>query len=181
MMGVSHAITGAVAWAVVAHHSGFAFTPLTLGTAVIASLAPDIDHPDSWIGRRLFVIAYPLSFIIRHRGVTHSFLVMASLTALGSLYTAPTTMMPAPWASAFLVGYGAHLLGDAVTAGGIPLLWPWKRSFALSPGIKTGTLQEIALILAFLMGAAFVYAEPMQEMINSGITQLRCMIPAVNI
>ena len=166
MMAVSHAITGLVAWAVAAHHTDFTLTPLTAGVGVIASLVPDIDHPDSWIGRRLFIIAYPLSLVIKHRGMTHSLLMVATLAALASIYTEPASLWPAPWAAAFVVGYCVHLLGDAITPRGIPLLWPWRRSFALPPGIRTGSLLEIVLVVGFVAGAVFVYAEPIQGLVD---------------
>ena len=161
MMAVSHAITGLVAWAVMAHHTDFTLTPLTASVAVIASLAPDIDHPDSWIGRRLFLIAYPLSLAIKHRGITHSLLMVALLAVLASIYTESASLWPAPWAAAFVVGYCAHLLGDAITARGIPLLWPWRRSFALPPGIRTGGLSEVIFVVVLVAGVIFVYAKPL--------------------
>ena len=166
MMAVSHAITGLVAWAVAAYHTDFTLTLPTAGIAVIASLVPDIDHPDSWIGRRLFIIAYPLSLVINHRGVTHSLLMVATLAALASVYTESASLWPAPWAAALLVGYCVHLLGDAVTAKGIPLFWPWRRSFALPPGIRTGSLLEVILVVGLVAGAVFVYAEPIQTLVD---------------
>jgi inner membrane protein len=156
-----------------AYHTDCALAPLTAGMAVAGSLMPDIDRPDSWIGRRLLIIAYPLSLVIKHRGITHSLLMVAMLGVLASIHTEPASLWPIPWAAAFVLGYGVHLLGDAITPQGIPLLWPWKRAFALPPGIRTGSLLEIILVMGFVAGAAFVYAEPIQGLVDGGMARLR--------
>jgi membrane-bound metal-dependent hydrolase YbcI (DUF457 family) len=57
------------------------------------------------------------------------------------------------WAAARFVGLGfawwavglgvlLHLVGDAVTAGGVPLLWPWRRRVAWPVLDHTGSLRE---------------------------------------
>jgi len=50
--------------------------------AVIGSLLPDVDHPQSWVGRRTRPISTALAATLGHRGVTHSALALIGLMAL---------------------------------------------------------------------------------------------------
>jgi len=85
------------------------------------AMLPDIDH-------RL-----PM---IEHRGVTHSLLFVG---LVGGVFGAAGVALSGAFSVAgvglatfgFLLGVltvGAHLLGDALTPAGVPLLWPFPRS-----------------------------------------------------
>lgn len=57
MMAGSHVVVGLAAWTWVAPHLGLpSLDPMALGLATIGALLPDIDHPSSWVGRRLRLI-----------------------------------------------------------------------------------------------------------------------------
>ncbi|MGI6126659.1 MAG: metal-dependent hydrolase [Planifilum sp.] len=59
-----------------------------------------------------------------HRGISHSLLAL--------IYVTWTAYLASPMiAPAVAVGYGSHLLADAVTTGGIPFCWPWKKRLGL--------------------------------------------------
>jgi hypothetical protein len=47
-------------------------------------------------------------------------------------------------------GWGVHLFLDAITAGGIPLLWPLPLKLRLPPGIATRGVIEGLVMLALL-------------------------------
>ena len=53
MMAFSHMLMGVASWGTVATATGQPMEPATVGAAFFGSLAPDIDHPRSWLGRRL--------------------------------------------------------------------------------------------------------------------------------
>src|SRR5579859_6673339 len=54
VMAGSHVVLGVVAWTWTAPHLGLsALDPLALALASTGALLPDIDHPSSWVGRRL--------------------------------------------------------------------------------------------------------------------------------
>jgi len=73
MMAASHVVVGIAAWAWAAPHLGLpSFDPIALALATTGSLLPDIDHPHSWVGRRVWMISRPLAAMIGHRGLTHS-------------------------------------------------------------------------------------------------------------
>jgi membrane-bound metal-dependent hydrolase YbcI (DUF457 family) len=52
-------------------------------------------------------------------------------------------------------GWGAHVVIDACTRGGVPLLWPLPTRLRLPPGLVTGTLLEHLLVAAALLLAGW--------------------------
>lgn len=140
MMAGSHMVVGAALWAVTAKlGGGNPAEPQALAAAVLGSLLPDIDHPQSWAGRKLKVVSVPLSLLVGHRGVTHSALAVAACLAV--LVVMGTGWMAAPIA----IGYLSHLLADGLTPSGVPLLWPSRRRFTLNL-CETGSFIEIGLV-----------------------------------
>lgn len=79
-----------------------------------------------------------------HRGITHSLLGLAIMTAV-AWYVQDKIGIWQHWGinilPAFMLGYGLHLLADAVTNSGVPLLYPYRKRFALS-WFDTGSLRE---------------------------------------
>ena len=144
MMAGSHIAVGAALWAVTARAAGLeAAEPQSLAAAALGALLPDIDHPQSWAGRKMRVVSVPLSLLIGHRGLTHSALAVAAcLVALA--------VMGMGWLAApVVVGYLSHLLADALTPSGVPLLWPSRRRFTLNL-CRTGSVAEIAIVVALV-------------------------------
>jgi inner membrane protein len=150
MMAGSHIVAGAALWAVTVKLGGGApAEPAALAAAALGALLPDIDHPQSWAGRKFRMISVPLSLMVGHRGVTHSLLaVVGCIVALAMLGTGS---LLAPVA----VGYLSHLAADGLTPSGVPLLWPHRRRFTLNL-CHTGSLMEIGLmaVVAVLGGWA---------------------------
>lgn len=104
------------------------------------AMLPDVDH-------RLPVI--------EHRGVTHSLLFAA---LVGGLFGAVGIVLAGAFQVAgvslgtfgFLLGVltvGAHLVGDALTPAGVPLLWPFPRSYSLSLTRADNTLANYGLFV----------------------------------
>lgn len=152
MMAVSHVVVGGALWAGVAYATGQPTEPTGLGLAALGSLLPDIDHPQSWAGKRMALVSVPLAALIGHRGLTHSLLAVAGFALLLAL------LGPHHLAAPLAVGYLSHLLADSFTLSGVPLLWPNKRPFGLKL-IRTGSLAEIALIAALGAGLGALGAE----------------------
>lgn len=122
------------------------FLPLcgtTLAVSFLGCLAPDLDHPGSWLGRRLWFVSLPLSTFLGHRGLTHSLLAAGGATALLAWYAA--TARHLPWLTAFFVGYLSHLMGDWLSSSGVPLFWPLKRKFQAPLTVSTGGIGEWGL------------------------------------
>lgn len=126
-----------------------AWLPLASG-ALIGAMLPDIDHPQSKLGRK----ARPLSDIVYatmgHRAGTHSLLFVLVLSALVSLFSLPASV-------GLAAGLLLHLIGDAVsyssgrrltTRGvGVPLGWPFVNERA---GIRIVVVDGVAERLLIL-------------------------------
>ena len=153
MMAGSHVALGGAAWLACAPHLGLpALSPVLLGLAITGALLPDIDHPRSWVGRRVRPLSDVLGALFGHRGVTHSLLALVGCAAL-LLHGAVPRAVAAPLA----VGYLSHLVADLLTPGGLRLLWPLRNNFAL-PLVRTGSPFEplvVALVLAWVGSATF--------------------------
>ncbi len=116
------------------------------------------------IGALYKMLTLPVSFVFRlfgvrlrghgfranfgHRGITHSLLALGLLVALGEL-----PLFPWHWLHLGLLigwGYASHLLADALTKQGVPLLWPLDRRFGFPPfrllRLTTGTFTEYAIV-----------------------------------
>lgn len=149
MMARTHVLMGlgaCTALAAMAPHS-LPLCGATLAASFLGCLAPDLDHPSSWIGRRLWFVSLPLSALFGHRGLTHSLLATIGATALLAWYTVSVRLTP--WLVAFFVGYLSHLVGDWLSSSGVPLLWPIKRKFQAPLTVPTGGAGEWGLRCLF--------------------------------
>ncbi len=148
MMAGSHVVVGVAAWTWAAPHLGApSLDPLALGLATIGAMLPDIDHPSSWIGRRLRLISRPLAATFGHRGVTHSMVaVLACLVVLHWQGFSRAAIDP------LAVGYLSHLAADLLTTSGLRLAWPSRRrqSIALC---RTGSPTELAIVAGLALWA----------------------------
>lgn len=141
MMAGSHVVVGAAAWIWAAPHLGLAsLDPLALGLTTIGALLPDIDHPSSWLGRRVPMVSRPLAAMIGHRGVTHS--VLAVLMCLAFLrWQGFRRAVIDPLA----IGYLSHLGADLLTTSGLRLAWPLRQRQAI-PLCRTGSVGEVVIV-----------------------------------
>jgi inner membrane protein len=147
MMAKSHVVIGFAAWVVVApllHRSPF--DPIDLGLAIAGSLLPDIDHPQSWVGRRTRPVSTVIARSLGHRGITHSALAVVGLVAAllwaGQRRDAVT---------ALAIGYLSHLAADMLTPRGLRLAWPLRRSWGV-PLCRTGSPAEALIVLGVACG-----------------------------
>jgi inner membrane protein len=149
MMAGSHMVIGAALWAVTARAAGLdPAEPVALSAALAGSLLPDIDHPQSWAGRKLRVVSVPLSLVVGHRGVTHSLLAVIAGIVLLAWMGLDQPMAP------LVVGYLSHLAADGLTPSGVPLLWPNRRRFTLKL-CSTGSWVEFGLVALVAAGGGW--------------------------
>jgi inner membrane protein len=105
----------------------------------LTALIPDIDSPYSKLGRVLFPVSYLIKHITGHRGAFHSLAAALGIALVLSFFL--------PFSSQLLqfkiIFYGmvSHLLLDALTPGGVPLLYPLSRRFSV-PLVRTGGILE---------------------------------------
>lgn len=151
MMAGSHIALGAAAWFAAAPRLGLpALDPAMLGLAVLGALLPDVDHPKSWVGKRLRPVSNLFATLLGHRGVTHSLLAVAGCGMLLLRQNVPLAIT-AP----LVVGYLSHLAADLLTPGGLRLAWPLRGTYAL-PLCRTGSPFEplvVALALSWAWGS----------------------------
>lgn len=120
------------------------YSPATFGAVIVGSylgaLLPDIDQPmaDIWdslpFGHTIGKIP---GAIIKHRHLSHSllglvvfnFLIFLILRTFPSYWGINTTLVLV----STIIAYASHLLADAFTVEGIPILYPWHRNFGLPP------------------------------------------------
>ena len=133
---------------------------LIVGAAVLGALLPDLDAAHSTIkylrvGVRFqpFLLpAHVLSRELGHRGLLHS---LAGLVLLWIWLGFPLLLWLGWQPSlALALGIGSHLLGDASTKSGIPLLYPQPGRWHLLPkGLRltTGSLAEEAVFGVFIL------------------------------
>jgi inner membrane protein len=147
MMAKSHVIIGVATW--------FAAAPVLhlpptdsvyLGLAVVGSLLPDVDHPQSWVGRRTKPVSTALAATLGHRGITHSAFALIGLVAL-LLHTGSRQGA----VSALAVGYLSHLAADMLTPRGLRLAWPLRKTWGL-PLCRTGSPAETLIVVAVVCG-----------------------------
>jgi membrane-bound metal-dependent hydrolase YbcI (DUF457 family) len=163
MMGVSHALTGALAWSALQVVNPQPTPVLVAGLAVTAgaALLPDLDHPGSTATRCLGPLTRVLGRVVQvlsggHRRGTHSLLgctvlalavqmaVQARPGVVGALAT--TVLLALILASvvrlvpleAFRRGWWDEVV--AVLAAGALAWWPGLDLSALGPAVFVGTL-----------------------------------------
>ncbi len=149
MMARSHVVLGLAAWIAVAPWLHSPVDAAHLGLAVVGSLLPDLDHPQSWVGRRTRPLSTIVAATLGHRGVTHSALAVFGLVALLLLIGFRHTGI-----SALAVGYLSHLAADMLTPRGLRLAWPLRKTWAL-PLCRTGSAME-PLVVLLIVGAVVV-------------------------
>ncbi len=154
MLWRTHLFAGATAGLLIA-----ASNPDPKAVAVSASIAgisallPDIDSPDSKLGRLIPVLPTVLTVTIGHRGVLHSIFGAVGISLIASLllklWYAHTFLSLFPL---ILTGYLTHLLLDSLTNSGCPLAYPLKTHIGL-PLFSTGSfLERLALFpLVFVL------------------------------
>jgi inner membrane protein len=172
VQGITHAILGAGAGVVLGAmtHADPARTLLMVAAGTVGGLLPDIDTPHSII-RDVLPPLHWLLFWLKHRGPTHSLLLLALVTVVGlrfvGIYGLPLG-----------AGYATHLVADMLTHEGVPLLFPYPGFFHILPRplrLKTGGRVEkvfrvfatMAVALGGMVDVHLVSLGPLLRQIDS--------------
>src|SRR5712691_8832518 len=165
MEGRSHLLVGLTAGVVldsVVHLTGDPLTmakvvPLTLVVKKIVyyfmvgfgSLLPDIDNARSTLGHKLgwllgSLIALGLEQLVAYLLYQQGFTIPARFVNGTHLVF-----------YAVLFGCIMHIVADAMTEGGVPLLWPNHKRFGIPPNphwrFRTGTWPEFVIVWSFMI------------------------------
>ena len=122
--------------------------------AAMGGLLPDIDRPKSALGRRIPFISIPLSYLIGHRGVTHSLMAVVVMLILLPIAAFTMNTRIALLVAPVCLGYLSHIAGDAMSPSGVPLLWPKRKRYTLNL-FKTTSLLESVFVGVFTISVVF--------------------------
>ena len=119
---------------------------LFLGILCFAAIIPDVDCPQSKVGKKVGFFSKVLSFTLGHRGIMHSLYLPIAFFILAMLIGIPLI------GYAFLFGYLIHLITDGLTKDGVHLVYPF---FHIRGFISTGGIWETVLFLGVIVGLVF--------------------------
>lgn len=169
-MAPSHVAIGLAGWVLAAPLLHLPMLqPVALGLVVAGSLLPDIDHPGSWVGRRMRPVSRVLAAVLGHRGVTHS-----AVAVLAASLLAWRTRTAEVWP--VVIGYGSHLVADMLTPRGLRLAWPLRGSWGVAL-CRTGSPAE-GIVVALVLGAAWwSVAHPVRPVQTVAIVRMGRHLP----
>jgi len=125
-----------------------------LSATLVGSILPDIDEPNSYAGRRNKGTSHLIKAVFGHRGITHSILGLAVLSAL--IYAVIYYyQLDIQYLYFFNIGYLSHILSDLLTKSGVPLLYPYKKNLKI-PIIRTGDKKEFIFRTIVYAGLLFM-------------------------
>ena len=119
---------------------------LFVGLVLVASLAPDLDNPESTLGGMTKPVSNFLRLTLGHRGFLHTIYMALSIPVLlyflGYIYPAV----------AVGIGYLSHLMMDSITIFGIKPFFPIQ--FDVRGSLRTGGPFE--LVIFTILGIGFL-------------------------
>ena len=146
----AHVSTAAAVWGAACIGLGFQPEPAGFALVCLGSVLPDIDHEESWIGRRVgFIATLVKTYAGGHRGATHACWPVVALFLASFVW---------PYLTPVAVGYATHLAGDYLCDGGIPLLWGYDNRRFGQHLFVTGDRCETFIALG-AVAAAFVLVQ----------------------
>jgi inner membrane protein len=115
---------------------------------LVASLLPDIDIANSYLGQKK--IFRPLQWVVKHRGMIHSFTLCLIVSFMFAYYI-PILTLP------FFLGYSFHLLADSFTVEGIRPFWPLKKE--VEGSIRVSGKREMLILIMILIFSALLFVK----------------------
>lgn len=121
----------------------------------IGSIIPDIDHPNSFIGKRLKIISHITNKTFGHRGFIHSPLSLLiytlSVMLLSVKFDGFAQILYYQFAMGSSLGFFSHLLLDSLTVGGIPLFFPFTNEKYHIASFKTNKHEGIVTFICIIV------------------------------
>lgn len=128
---------------------GLGEVALLFSCAIIGSILPDIDHPNSKINKYNPLSSF-ICAIVKHRTFTHSLLWMVVVSLIGLLLKVNT------WAILGLnIGILSHLILDMLNPTGVPLLYPYKKKFHVC-SISTSSAGEWGVLGLMIIAVGYI-------------------------
>lgn len=151
MMGKTHMMWGAFcAFVYIKYFQPFATDPMqnliVFLFIIFGSILPDVDHPDSKLGRYV----KPIGFLFEHRGFFHSIFAIIMWYFLFSLIFSKV------YAVALIVGYVTHLFIDAFNRYGVSPFAPIFKLKIKGPIMTNGTTEKVIYWVLLILNVLFV-------------------------
>jgi len=131
------------------------------GGSLLGATLPDIDEPESYIGRRTRGVSDMIKAVLGHRGATHYLIVPLVIFIAAFLFPMEPMLKHIFFGVAF--GWLAHIIGDGLTVSGVRNgYFPLKKHYATLPKalrFKTGSIVEYGVIALLIALNAYIYAE----------------------
>lgn len=106
---------------------------LFLAGVLFGSLFPDIDEPNSSLGKRVEFFSKDLNLLIGHRTLTHNIFLYLTIAVI-SVYFIGFEYHELFLVFGFCLGSVFHILEDSITNGGVKkALCPFVKNFTLVP------------------------------------------------
>lgn len=126
-------------------------TPILIAGVIVGSILPDIDEPNSKFGRMTPGVSHGIKLVFKHRGITHT---LGASLLVATLLVYFWTQIPIGLAIGISLGYLFHVLGDALSVSGVPLLYPFTEKRFKIPLYTTGGWREKIIFVASLFWMA---------------------------
>lgn len=122
---------------------------------VIGSALPDIDHPRSYMAKKLSAFGWIVSRIFSHRGFTHSILFVLILTLIrelsGIAFNGNAISLFDYTMLGMIVGVSTHIFMDLFVGNGVKLFYPINKKISVTK-LKAGSkLEDIFLKLILIV------------------------------
>jgi len=172
----THVMTSLAASACIASYTPLPFSIGYVSGVIIGSIIPDIDEPNSYLGRRSFGMSSKVKQAFGHRGMTHSLLVWAVITAVLLVQS------PSMFSYGFIIGYILHIIEDFFSVQGVPLFWPFqtKRYKSFITYRTAGFLEKFIYYISFAICVFYVvqfhlfseFSTSVLELVNNILTDI---------
>lgn len=151
MLYRTHIVTSLALGTALVVATDYRYTVDLVAGLMIGSVLPDIDEPNSFIGRRSLGFSSFIKQLFGHRGFTHSLTCWIILTILSLLYTNPFTI-------GLSLGYLFHIIGDLFSTSGLRLFLPFsdKRIKTFITYQTGGTRERVILYLCIFILFFFI-------------------------
>lgn len=126
-------------------------------SSLFGSLLPDIDEPNSFIGKKVWLLSKLIKFTTGHRGIFHTLIITLIFPLIYFLTKDNEIFLKLSWLPyqniiiGLTIGYLSHLLMDSMTEMGVPLLWPITKEKISIMKLKTNKHEWIAVSLFVLL------------------------------
>lgn len=184
MMKKTHVLTSVTMGVALVHFTEIEPTIGLLAGVLAGSVLPDIDEPQSYIGRKTSVkmgnkrigVSSIIKGIFGHRGFTHSLLAtlivfIPYLLLLKHSLSLKETSLFLTFGINLLMGLGFgylfHIIGDMFSKSGVPLLMPFYNKKIAIPIYTTNKFSEkVVFFLSCILLCYLVYLEFIMKMIK---------------